>query len=239
MLRTLKTLRYLLRVARTFPFDQPWAERFVQKFPDLSGRAVVREQFLEELAAGRRVLHFGFLDAPFMEDKVARGDLVHARLRRVAARVYGVDIDAEALERYRAATGDADNGIADVGDSAATAQLPQGFDLVLFPEVLEHVQNPGLVLSHLRDLCLRNGGATLCVTTPNAFNAPWFMSALGGREIVHPEHYYYFSPYTLRRLLESVGFTDVRIGMYGPPELVNPQGITGYGLTALCVPVPR
>ena len=146
LLRFIRGYRACNRMLRTVD------PQLVQPFQAEAGRLVEREQRLLELASGKRVLHFGFLDSIFLERKLADSSLLHSRLGKVARDLYGVDINAELLDQYRSVTGDLKNLIWDIADGQAPRQLQQPFDLILFPEVLEHVPNPGLVLINLAAL---------------------------------------------------------------------------------------
>lgn len=206
--------------------------QLVQPFQVEAGQLVEREQRLLELATGKRVLHFGFLDSIFLERKLADASLLHTRLDKVANDLYGVDINAELLDQYRSSTGDTRNLIWDIADGQVPRQLQQPFDLILFPEVLEHVPNPGLVLTNLAALC-RSTGADLCLTVPNGFDMYNFMAAMHGVELIHPEHCYTFTPYTLGRLLQHAGFQAPELEFYNFGSALAP-GITKAGMLAVC-----
>lgn len=206
--------------------------QLMQLFHVESGRLVEREQRLLELATGKRVLHFGFLDSIFLERKLSDGSLLHSRLSTVASDLYGVDINAALLDQYRDATGDIQNLIWDIADGMIPRQLQQSFDLILFPEVLEHVPNPGLVLANLASLC-RSTGSALCLTVPNAFDMYNFMAAMHGAELIHPEHCYTFTPYTLGKLLQLAGFQAPELEFYNFGSGLAP-GITKAGMLAVC-----
>lgn len=206
----------------------------VQSFDQMSQICVEREAYLLSLALGKRVLHFGFLDSIFLDKKLADGSLLHTRLGRVASSVYGVDIDSCLLDRYREATNDKENLLWDIADGIIPPELKHGFDLVLFPEVLEHVPNPGVVLSNLRTLCQING-SMLCLTVPNAFDMYGFMAAMHGVEIIHPDHCYTFTPYTLSRLLAVSGFRLLEMQFCNFGSDLAP-GLTKAGIVALCEP---
>ncbi len=206
----------------------------VQSFSHMTKNCVEREPYLLALATGKRVLHFGFLDSIFLEQKVADGSLLHTRLAEVSSSLYGVDIDGQALDQYRRLTGDANNQLWDIADGKLPPELQQGFDLILFPEVLEHVPNPGIVLSNLKILCQRNG-ARLCLTVPNAFDMYGFMTAMHGVELVHPDHCYTFTPHTLTRLLTLCELRLRELSFYNFGSDLAP-GLTKAGMVALCEP---
>ena len=206
---------------------------FSHSFPQLNGSAVLREQYILDLVRGRRVLHVGFLDSPFTADKVREGALLHARIGQCAASLFGIDVDEAALELYRSLTGDHRNAVMDF-EGLRDGTIGGGFEVIVLGEVLEHLRNPGDALVGLRSLRETSPGAVLCVTVPNALFAGSFLAGLRGEEIVHPEHYYYFSPATLSRLLTDCGFTDIEMRLYASPATRRLPGLSKNGVIAVC-----
>lgn len=98
---------------------------------------------------------------------------------------------------------------------------PASFDLVTLLHVLEHVPDPRATLAACRSL-LRPGGA-LFVALPNAdspeaglFGASWYHLDL-------PRHLWGFTPRSLVRLAEEVGFSVESVRQY--PLLFAPQSV--------------
>lgn len=161
---------------------------------------VVREEWLVQRAAGRRVTHVGFVDYPLLESKVHSGDWLHARLADVATSIVGIDVDLQGVEwadrlGFEAYAVDASSRreIERLGVAPA--------DLVIAGEVIEHIQAPGHLLDAMHTLCKPDG--RLIVTTPDAYRLLNFLVPLTRRELVHPDHVAWHSPSTLRRLLET------------------------------------
>jgi hypothetical protein len=228
----------LLPFAVRRPFWHPDSV-FCHSWAGLGERTVDREQFLVELCRGKRVLHFGFVDAPFSEERTRTGQLLHFKIKESAAFVHGTDVDEKSIALYRRITGDMHNSVLDIiHPQSDLAAFAKDFDVVLFGEVLEHLINPGLALANLREICERNPGSTLCITTPNAFSVACILSAIRDYELVHPDHYYYFSPTTLRKLLADSGFVNIDLSFYASRTLKDSPGLTKHGVIALCN-VPR
>jgi 2-polyprenyl-3-methyl-5-hydroxy-6-metoxy-1,4-benzoquinol methylase len=211
-------------------------DMFFHELGDMNKEPVQREDLLIELSRNKRVLHFGFTDAPFTKTSLDGGSMLHCRIKEAAASLYGVDVDSAAVEIYRQATGDTCNAILDIeAEPDITGKLRNNYDLLLFGEILEHLKNPGNGLAHLHTICAANPSGKLVVTVPNAFSVLFFAAAANGHEIVHPDHYYWFSPVTLKKLLVTYGFREIeiRIGVSNNSMIPTP-GITGTSVIAIC-----
>src|SRR5436190_17406147 len=65
---------------------------------DRAPRSVAdRGAYLESCAVSRDVLHVGCTDWPMTKERIAAGQLLHARLEKVARSVIGIDIADEGL----------------------------------------------------------------------------------------------------------------------------------------------
>jgi SAM-dependent methyltransferase len=118
----------------------------------------------------------------------------------------GLDI-AESGKRFGYARGDT------LYVSGYPWPIPDGLvDLVLCTEVLEHVLEPGRLLSEVQR-CLRPGGRLL-MTVP--FAARWHFV---------PYDYWRFTPSSMAHLLRQAEFVDVKIYSRGNPLTVMAQKV--------------
>ena len=117
-----------------------------------------------------------------------------------------------ALDEYRKYSNDYENGILDILENFNPEKFKseKKFNLILFTDVLEHVINPGVAVANLKKISEAYNNATICITVPNAYSVVYFKEALFGYECIHPDDYYYFSPYTLKKLALDSGFKNVR-----------------------------
>lgn len=156
------------------------------------GRAPRRSDRLVQLAEGRRVLHIGCCDhLPLIREKVALGLYLHQNLCRAASRCIGVDTNAEGVELLR------ELGFAEVYLPGEVPPLE--FDLCLLADVIEHVGDPvGLLRSVAQYRCDH-----LVVVTPNVFR---WRNCLPTAELINTDHRYWFSPFTLCKVLVDAGW---------------------------------
>jgi SAM-dependent methyltransferase len=193
-------------------------------------QTVDRIEWLEARAKGRRVIHIGFVDVGYEELQASLDSWLHARLHAVADELVGIDIDERGVTEASAAG--FESYLADCTDIDALRGLDlDPADVVIAGEVIEHVDNPGLFLDGLAQLC-RPGGV-LVVTTPNAYGWLNPMAALSGHEVNHPDHVMMFTWRTLTTLLGRHGWEPDEVATYVPK--VKTGGGAGMRLAMMAV----
>ncbi|MCB2230989.1 glycosyltransferase [bacterium] len=188
--------------AGTINFYQP-----LQKTVEVSSN---RKAFTIEFCRGKRVLHVGCVDAGIMESRIKSNNFLHYHISQVAEKLIGVDIEEGGLKRL------ADEGYEvyrlDLEcDTELLSELASQVDVIVIPEVIEHLNNVGAALDNLR-ACGFEGD--ILISTPNAFSLRVIRLLGNGVELVHPDHNYYYSPTTLKTLLGKHGFDLQRLVMY-------------------------
>jgi len=161
------------------------------------GRAPRRFERLVELCRGKRVLHVGCCDhLELIREKMAQNVYLHQEICRAAAHCVGSDVNVEGIALLR------ELGFADVFQPDEVPD--EDYDICLMGDVIEHV---GDVVAFLRSM-RRYRFKTLIVVTPNLFRARNFFSS---GELINTDHRYWFSPYTLSKVLVDAGFTPERV----------------------------
>jgi mannosyltransferase OCH1-like enzyme len=176
---------------------------FVQRVPvstDLIGHS--RLEVFKKLCAGQRVLHIGCADWPITNPKTS----LHLALEPHCVRLDGFDIHAEALAALAPhASGRLYSRFEDLTDE---------YDLILVPEVMEHVPDVAGFLAQLHSL----NAPTIVITVPDAYQCHkrhfgYAESSQTFVEIVHPDHNCWYTPYTLSNVIAK--YTPWRIdGMW-------------------------
>lgn len=133
---------------------------------------------------------------------------LHPDLEELADSLVGLEIDSNDVEAARRIGHDVRHG------DATDFSLPEVFDVVVAPNIIEHVVDPGALLrcsrAHLRD------GGRVVLTTPRMHIPWWTLQTLrDGDPVDHPEHVMCFSEAHLRRLFERTGFDVVEYRSWG------------------------
>ena len=178
--------------------DDAYRQKQLHKIPD--AMQVDRAEVIREASRGKRVLHLGCGWPP---------SLLHAVMVEVATSVVGVDIQAPSVT-------DAHIWHADL-DTAPRLLPLREYDLIVAGEILEHLGNPGNLLSAL---CTLFPATTVIITVPNAFSQGAHEWMQRGYENVHRQHVCWFSWKTLTELVTRCGYEVLNWGWYGGPPYV-------------------
>jgi SAM-dependent methyltransferase len=162
-----------------------------------------REQFRRTFRLKlRRLLRHGAV-RDLLEIGCGPGYFLQEARRSGVEDVVGVDLNPWAIEEVRK------QQLAGEVGSIEVIPSERRFDAIVMLDVLEHVRDPAAFLAQLRTH-LRPGGRLL-IMTPNIRS---LLARFSGQRWVSfkiPEHLYYYSPRSIRRLLESSGFDVLAI----------------------------
>ena len=194
-------------------------------------KVIHREDYLVELARGRRVLNIGmggFTENPVYTDRLAEEveDTLHGKVHAAAREVTGVDVNPHSLAIMSEAL-PARYVEADITDVGASETIGGAYELILLGDVIEHLDCFRSALQNLRSLLTDDG--ELVITTANAYNAEAILKLVFRYESVHEEHTCYFSYFTMRRLLEmnDLSISDFRYYVQ-TREGGSPGSLAGY-----------
>lgn len=155
-----------------------------------------RFNILPSICKNRKVLHVGCMDWPITN----YNKNLHCLLDDVSEGLVGIDANTENFEEMRGHVKNKElyGNVKEVYD--------RKFDIMLIPEVLEHVDDIGVFLKDLSKI----KADKIIITVPDAFTcySKHFKYYPDNEfvEIVHPDHNCWFSPYTLRNVVSK--FTD-------------------------------
>ena len=154
-----------------------------------------RINVLPEYCVGKRVAHVGCMDWPITN----YSNNLHIAIDKVCKTLVGVDVNDENFEEMK-------QYIKNKELVSALEEIEsREFDILLIPEVLEHVDNLGDFLKNLNKIKTRE----VIITVPDAFlcyNRHFSYSKCEFLEVIHPDHNCWFSPYTLKNIVDK--FTD-------------------------------
>ncbi|MDP8217578.1 MAG: methyltransferase domain-containing protein [Candidatus Theseobacter exili] len=166
-----------------------------------------RIDILKEMCFGKRVVHAGCVDHDIdtIIKKTRRDKWLHGILCDCAERCFGVDIDEEGVRYIHQTLGISDVECSNILECNNKALMNESWDCILIPEVLEHCDNPVDFLQKIHEKFKRNI-RRIILTVPNAFSRENYRNTKKGIESVNSDHRYWFTPYTLTKVVSRAGF---------------------------------
>jgi SAM-dependent methyltransferase len=173
-----------------------------------------RKDKIIELCTGKKTLHLGFIQHSHLYEKlINEGTWLHARLNEVCTELVGIDFLREETEKTRDRFG-YEVYCVDV-TRLEDWEYKGTFDVIVCGELIEHLENPGLMFDGLKRFMDEN--SILIITTPN----PWSRNRLkrirkkeNEADWLNPEHTCWFSYQTLKQLLDRKGYAEVSYDYY-------------------------
>lgn len=167
-----------------------------------------RLELLIPLVKDKKVLHVGFVDWPITSTKTS----LHLTLSEHCKVIDGIDTNTSGSEHLAVPNGKLMFNWSEVEDN---------YDVILIPEVLEHVGN---VEDFLKFIDRLHG--TLVVSVPDAYllQKHFEETSQGFVEVVHPDHNYYYSPYTLKNVIEK----------YSRRKVTSLHWVQNHSIVAIC-----
>ena len=160
-----------------------------------------RDSALIEMIQRKRVLHIGFLDHKEALEIKGHSNWLHTKvLPPVSASAHGLDIDEEAIAELIS------RGFKDLY-TWSTFPIENQYEIVLIPDVIEHIENVGDFLNQVHAI----DGDNYVFTTPNAFAL--INRQLLNDEFINSDHLQWFSAWTIRAHLYRSGFIVTNIEM--------------------------
>ena len=164
-----------------------------------------RVKFLCELVKNTRVLHLGCLDhKPLIEEKIKRGQWLHKELTDCTETCLGIDIDAETLSYVNEKFGFKNIILADFIKEKPQEVIANKWDYAILGELLEHIDNPVEYLGSI-NTNYSSFIRKIIITVPNAWTQTTIRKAKESAEIINTDHRYWFTPFTLSKVISRSG----------------------------------
>lgn len=171
-------------------------------------RLVERNQRLVEIAQDKSVLHLGCADhRELIEQKIRSGQYLHKLLQNVAGNLIGVDINENSVQAMQSL------GFREV---YLPEQAPRiHYDVLILADVIEHIPNVELFLKSIQEYDFDK----IVVTTPNAYRQLNRLQYKG--ELINTDHRYWFSPFTLAKVMINANYNIDAIEFNDTPSRFN------------------
>ena len=173
-----------------------------------------RMEYVEKIVQGKKVLHIGCLDnLPLIERKIEEGSWFHERLTNVASECIGIDIDQKGIDYVSSKLGISNIYYGNLDkDGKIDTISSQHWDYVIFGEMIEHLDNPVSFLQQFIDY-YQNSFEQIIITVPNCYKLENIWGMLQNTETINSDHRYWFSPYTLCKVVYQAGLNVAQLQM--------------------------
>jgi len=179
-----------------------------------------RFSLIEELVKESKVIHLGFGDHSVeqIEKKLKTGKWLHSRLCQITKRCLGIDINSEIVEYSKHRLGYEDVICDNLIENKINEIINDNWDYIILGEVLEHIDNPILFLTGIREK-YQKSIKKMIITVPNAFSLFNFRMVKEHKELINSDHRFWFTPYTLAKCITIAGMRINRFSFCLESEL--------------------
>jgi hypothetical protein len=153
-----------------------------------------RIEYFADLIQNKKAIHYGCADWPIFNIS----NNLHYKLLSTNPTLIGYDIDKPTIEQMK--------GLKEFDNKTLVSELTEikeKLDIVIAPETIEHVFNVENFILELSKI-----GQEVLITAPNALCHDHYYRNTDEyplfTEIVHPDHKYWFSLYTLMNCIKSI-----------------------------------
>lgn len=170
----------------------------------------IRDAYLIRLAVDLDVIHIGCTDWPFTRVNSENRTLLHLKLEKICSTLIGVDIDLEGLKYLETLVPGRYLHANLLEENISSAFESTNVDLILVPDVLEHVPNQRDFLKGCLDLA-KSLNADIVFTTPNQYAIKAMLGILIGLDFTHSDHRVVHNRITLETSLADLGISQEEI----------------------------
>lgn len=170
-----------------------------------SSKKTNRIDYLTAIAEGKKIIHLGCVDhLPLVDDKIAKNTWLHKLLDDKAERCLGIDINSDGIDYIKQIGFEDSLALNMIEDDPAQVILDEKWDYLIMGELLEHIDNPVLFLSQIRE---KYGHVIdkVVITVPNAFRWVNIKKVFRNKEVINSDHRFWYTPYTLAKVCTNAG----------------------------------
>lgn len=175
---------------------------------------IYRKDEILKYCENKKVLHLGFIQhTNLWRQKLLENDWLHKKLLDVSSRVVGIDYLKDEVDIIKKEL----NIECYYGDATKLNELDlnEVFDVIVCGELIEHIDNPGLMLDGLKRFMHED--SKLILTTPNPWRDLWvhyIFTNNNEENWLNNEHVCWYSYQTLKQLLQRYDYKEVKYDYY-------------------------
>jgi hypothetical protein len=174
-------------------------------------RIISRESAITEMIRNQNVIHIGCSDhIPVIKQKISNNTWLHKLITDNSKNCIGIDIDSDSIDFIKKETGFQNVFHGDILNDNFEIINEKYWDYVVFGEIVEHLDNPVNFLKVFKE---RYGEkvSKFIITVPSLYNLHQFKNMMNYLEIINSDHRFWFTPYTIAKVLVSAGYNPEKI----------------------------
>lgn len=189
-------------------------------------KIVSREAAITDLIKNKNVIHIGCSDhIPVIKQKISNNTWLHKLITDNAKNCVGIDIDKESIEFIRKETEYQNVFQGDILSDNFEALNGKKWDYVVFGEIVEHLDNPVNFLKVFKERYY-DRVEKFIITVPSIYNIHQFKNMMNYIEIINSDHRFWFTPYTISKVLVSAGYN---------PEIITYANLQSLNIRELII----
>jgi hypothetical protein len=186
-------------------------------------RIISREAAITGMIRGKNVIHIGCSDhIQVINEKIKNNTWLHKLITDNAEECIGIDIDRESIEFIKNELGYRNVFYGDITSDIFENIKAGHWDYAVFGEIIEHLDNPGYFLKAFKEK-YGNNVERFIITVPSIYNTHQFTNMMNYKEIINSDHRFWFTPYTISKVLASAGYKPEKITYANLQSLTTPQ----------------
>lgn len=179
----------------------------------LNRKIYTKQDIIVELIKNKHVVHYGCVDddVDLIHHKLDDDRYLHKLVTDHAKSTIGIDLNKKVFGFLRRNLGITNIVYGNVEDPTTFDLQPGSLkktQVVLIPDLIEHLSNPGNMLEGIKKHFPAN--VKIIILTPNPFAWYNFVATLFNKEIFTPYHTLYFTSESMKILLNQHGFKLVK-----------------------------
>jgi len=172
---------------------------------------ISREVIITSIIKGKDVIHIGCSDhIQIINEKIRNNTRLHKLITENAGKSIGIDIDKESIDYVKKELGYQNVYSGNILKDDFKSITERKWDYAVFGEIIEHLDNPVSFLEVFRNR-YRSYVRKFIITVPNIYCINQYRNMMEFREKINSDHRFWFTPYTISKILVSAGFTPEKI----------------------------
>ena len=184
---------------------------------------ISREAAITDIIRNSSVIHIGCSDhIGIIDEKIKNNIWLHKLITDHSSKCIGIDIDRESIDYVKNKLGYNNVFCGDVLTDDFADLTGGHWDYVVFGEIIEHLDDP----VHFLNIFKSRFGSYVdrfIITVPNIYNKRQYRNMKKYKEIINSDHRFWFTPYTISKVLVSAGYNPEDISFSNLERLTTQE----------------